>query len=66
MASRNASTLIIVEHDNQKLSPNTLHAITAAKELGGDISCLVAGTNCESVSERYLAVLSDHAMLVFI
>lgn len=50
MASRNASTLVIVEHDNQKLSPNTLHAITAAKELGGDISCLVAGTNCESVA----------------
>ena len=49
MASRNASSLVVVEHDNEKLVPSTLHAVTAAKQLGGDITCLIAGTNCESV-----------------
>ncbi len=49
-ATRDASTLVLVEHDNNKLSPSSLHAVTAAKKLGGDITCLVAGTSCESVS----------------
>ncbi|XP_065059878.1 electron transfer flavoprotein subunit alpha, mitochondrial-like [Rhopilema esculentum] len=50
LVSRNASTLVIVEHDNEKVIPSTLHAVTAAKQLGGDITCLVAGTGCESVA----------------
>jgi len=49
VATRDASTLVLVEHDNNKLSPSSLHAVTAAKKLGGDITCLVAGTSCESV-----------------
>ena len=53
LVSRNASTLVIVEHDNEKVVPSTLHAVSAAKQLGGDITCLVAGTGCESVSMHY-------------
>jgi electron transfer flavoprotein alpha subunit len=44
------STLVIAEHNNEKLLPITQNAITAAKKLGGDISVLVVGTKCGSVS----------------
>ncbi|MEE6512955.1 hypothetical protein FKM82_020325 [Ascaphus truei] len=50
------STLVIAEHDNQKLTPITLNAIAAAGRLGGDVSCLVAGTNCTQVAEELAKV----------
>ncbi|XP_078478855.1 LOW QUALITY PROTEIN: electron transfer flavoprotein subunit alpha, mitochondrial [Lampetra planeri] len=40
------STLVIAEHSDAALAPITLNAITAATRLGGDVTCLVAGTNC--------------------
>merc|ERR1712002_629426 len=43
------STLVIAEHDNNQLTPITLNAITAAKQLGGEVSCLVAGSQCANV-----------------
>ena len=43
---RNQSTLVVAEHTGDNLLQNTRHAITAAKQLGGDISCLVAGPKC--------------------
>lgn len=49
--SRNASSLVIVEHSNGGLSPATAHSITAAKSLGGEITCLVAGTDCAAAAE---------------
>jgi len=39
----------LAEHNNEKLSPITLNAITAAKKVGGSITCLVAGSKCSSV-----------------
>lgn len=44
------STLVIAEHNNDVLSPITRNAITAASKIGGDITVLVAGTQCGSVS----------------
>ncbi|XP_037776413.1 electron transfer flavoprotein subunit alpha, mitochondrial-like [Penaeus monodon] len=46
------STLVVAEHDNNALTPITLSAITAAKKLGSDVSCLVAGHNCSKVVEE--------------
>ena len=47
------STLILAEHNNDKLNPVTLHAITAAKQMGGEISCLVVGSkNCANVAKE--------------
>nr|CAD7595440.1 unnamed protein product [Timema genevievae] len=46
------STLVIAEHNNEKLLPITQNALTAAKKLGGDITVLVAGTKCGSVAEQ--------------
>lgn len=43
------STLIIAEHNNEKLLPITQNAISAAKKIGGDITVLVAGTKCGPV-----------------
>lgn len=45
---RNNSTLVIAEHNNQKLIPSTLNTITAASSLG-EVTCLVAGTQCAQV-----------------
>ncbi len=43
------STLVLAEHSNEKLTPITLNAITAASKLGGEVSCLVAGSQCAKV-----------------
>ncbi|KAM4748359.1 electron transfer flavoprotein subunit alpha, mitochondrial [Rhinophrynus dorsalis] len=50
------STLVVAEHDTQQVTPITLSAISAAKRLGGDVSCLVAGTNCTKVAEEIAKV----------
>nr|ABC61672.1 cxpwmw03 [Periplaneta americana] len=46
------STLVIAEHNNEKLSSITQNAITAAKKIGGDISVLVVGTKCGPIAEQ--------------
>ncbi len=50
LAHRFQSTLVLAEHNNGKLNPVTLSAITAAQKVGGTVSCLVAGAKCGSVS----------------
>jgi electron transfer flavoprotein alpha subunit len=45
------SNLVIVEHDNNEIGVATLHAVTAALEIGGDVDLLVAGENCGAVAE---------------
>ncbi len=42
--------LVIAEHDNAKLKLATLNAVTAASELG-EVTVLVAGSNCRGVAE---------------
>jgi len=44
--SRFNSTLVIAEHNNSSLTPITLNAISAAKKVGGDVTCFVAGESC--------------------
>jgi electron transfer flavoprotein alpha subunit len=50
------AVLLIAEHDNASLKPATLHALTAAKEIGGDLIILVAGQNCRPAAEAAAAV----------
>ncbi|XP_064077787.1 electron transfer flavoprotein subunit alpha, mitochondrial-like [Macrobrachium nipponense] len=63
-ARRLQSTLVIAEHDNNALSPITLSAITAAKKLGGEVSCLVAGSNCANVVGEVSKVAGVSKVLV--
>jgi len=61
---RNASSLIVVEHNDSELTPATLHAVTAAKQVGGDITCLVAGTNCAPAVEAISKIDGINKVLV--
>lgn len=49
--ARYESTLVIAEHNNETLLPITCNALTAAKQIGGDITVLVAGTKCDTVAQ---------------
>jgi electron transfer flavoprotein alpha subunit len=60
--------LIVAEHDNAALKSATLHAVTAAAAIGGDIHLLVAGAQCRAVAEAGAKVagiakvlLAEHA-----
>ncbi|XP_002739958.1 electron transfer flavoprotein subunit alpha, mitochondrial-like [Saccoglossus kowalevskii] len=61
---RNGSTLVIAEHTNETLTPVTLNTITAANKIGGDVVCLVAGTNCSKVVEQLAQVKGVSKILV--
>lgn len=58
------SILIIAEHDNAALKSATLNTVTAAAEIGGDITVLVAGANCGGVGEAAAAVQGVSKVLV--
>jgi electron transfer flavoprotein alpha subunit len=45
------ATLVLAEHDNKLLRDTTAKAITAAKQLGGDVHVLVAGEGCRAVAD---------------
>ena len=45
------SCLVIAEHDNKSVKIATLNAVAAAKEIGGDIHVLVAGSGSGAAAE---------------
>lgn len=46
------SILILAEHDNASVKAATLNVVAAAKAIGGDITVLVAGSNCGTAGEE--------------
>lgn len=60
------NTLVIVEHDNQKVSPITLNAITAATKIPKNekITCFVAGTGCSKVAEEVSRISGVNKVVV--
>ena len=48
--------LLLADHDNASLKSATLHAVTAAKQIGGDIHLLVAGANAGAAAQAAAAV----------
>ena len=42
------SVLILAEHDNGEIRPATLNVVTAARQLGGDVHLLLAGSGCDA------------------
>ena len=50
------AVLVLAEHDNTSLNPATLHAITAAIRLGGDVDVLVAGDTLDGAANAAAGV----------
>jgi len=61
---RMASTLVIVDHNNSNLSKVTLNTISAAKQIGPDVSCLVFGTKVAEVVQSLSKVKDIKKILV--
>ncbi|XP_064421902.1 electron transfer flavoprotein subunit alpha, mitochondrial isoform X2 [Latimeria chalumnae] len=64
LLKRFQSTLVVVEHTEEKMTPITLNAITAANRLSGEVFCLVAGTKCAKVAEEVSKVKGVKKILV--
>jgi len=62
--ARFQSTLVLIEHDGKKMLPVSRHALTAAKKVGGDIACLVAGPEVGSVAQEVAALQGLSKVLV--
>jgi electron transfer flavoprotein alpha subunit len=45
------AVLVLAQHDNQVLDKATLHAVTAAGQLGPEVDLLVAGQGCAGVAQ---------------
>jgi electron transfer flavoprotein alpha subunit len=45
------AVLLLAEHDNKTLAPATAKALSAAKNIGGDVDILIAGENAGGVAE---------------
>lgn len=58
------SCLIIAEHDNHSLKASTLNVVTAATQLDGTVSLLVAGQGCGAVAEQAARVAGVDKVLV--
>ena len=50
------SILLLAEHDNASLKGATLNTIAAAKEIGGDITVVVAGSGAQAAADAAAAV----------
>lgn len=46
------SILVIAEHDNARLNAATLKTLTAATQIGGDVTVLVVGYQCQAVADE--------------
>jgi len=50
------SILVVAEHDNAQLKEATLSTVAAAAAIGGDITVLVAGQDCDGAAQQTSAV----------
>jgi len=55
-ASRNASTLIVADHDGKKLNENVLALVTAASKIGGKVDVFIAGHEVSAIAKEASAV----------
>jgi len=56
------AVLVIAEHDNAKLNPATLCALSAARQIDETVDVLVAGHGCRAVAEAAAACEGVHAV----
>jgi electron transfer flavoprotein alpha subunit len=57
------SVLLIAEHDNKKIRPFTMNAITAASQIDTDVHVLLIGNNCEDVAKSLAEISSIKKVL---
>ena len=50
------SLLVVAEHDNHTFKASLRHVLAAARDIGGDIHLLVAGSGCEAVAQAARAL----------
>lgn len=62
-ARHSLSTLALIEQSNGVIQPSTLNSITAAKELGGDVTALVAGSKAADVAAQVAKIAGIGAVL---
>jgi len=55
--------LVVAEHDNSEIKGSTLNTVTAASEIGGDVSILVAGSESSSVAEQAAKVSGINSVI---
>lgn len=58
-----AKTIVLVEHDRGKVKRPSLHAITAARQLGGDYTLLLLGRDLDEIAKS-LTTFGATAVLV--
>ena len=58
------SILVLAEHDNASLKAATLNTVAAAAAIGGEITILVAGSDCAAVGEAAAKVAGVSKVLV--
>jgi len=62
--TRLSSTLLLAEHDDTKLNPVTLNALTAAQKIGHEISVLIVGANSKAVAAEVAKLPNVKRVLV--
>jgi electron transfer flavoprotein alpha subunit len=58
------SIFVVAEHDNASVKPASRNTITAALEIGGDITVLVAGSGCQDAAAQAAAIAGVGKVLV--
>ena len=58
------NSIIIAEHDNIELKPNTLNTVTAANQLDFPIDILVIGSDCQGVAEEAAQISSVRNVII--
>jgi electron transfer flavoprotein alpha subunit len=58
------TTLVIAEHDNASIKSATRNTITAATELGAEITLLVVGTDCQAAANEAASIAGVAKVLV--
>ncbi len=56
-------SLVIAEHDHQSLKPATLNLVAAAQKLGGSVTLLVAGDQCQQAAQQATQVSGVESVL---
>lgn len=58
------SILVVAEHDNASVKSVTLNTVAAASAIGGDITVLVAGSNCGGAADAAAKIAGVSKVLV--